>query len=146
MKNEHEQQMEKLRQNQTSKPSENAYLNAPMPELLVCYEANDNIAAFLKRFEKFAKSLKWDTSNYAVYLSALLTGKTLNFIDAHLYKFFTCLDINETCLNHGHLEETCRNKKEFGGFMRTRYISTRRQFDLKPQYKNDTTVKYQSKN
>ena len=69
--------MEKLRQNQTSKPSDNTYMNAPMPELPMFDEVNDNIADFLKRFERFAKSQKWDTSNYAVYLSALLTGKAL---------------------------------------------------------------------
>ena len=77
MKNEHEQQMEILRQNQITKPSDNAYMNAPMPELPMFDEVNDNIADFLKRFERFAKSHNWNTSNYAVYLSALLTGKAL---------------------------------------------------------------------
>ena len=64
MKNEHEQQMEILRQNQTSKPSDNLYMNAPMPELPMFDDVRDNIADFLKRFERFAKSQKWDTSNY----------------------------------------------------------------------------------
>ena len=50
------------------------------------------------------------------------------------------------CNMYGHLEETCRNKKEFGGFMRTKCISNRRRLGIKTQYKNDTTVKYQSKN
>ena len=77
MKNEHEQQMEILRQNQITKPSYNAYMNAPMPELPMFDEVNDNIVDFLKRFERFAKSHNWNTSNYAVYLSALLTGKAL---------------------------------------------------------------------
>ena len=69
--------MEKLRQNQTSKPSDNVYMNAPMPELPMFDEVNDNIADFLKRLERFTKSQKWDTSNYAVYLSAQLTGSAL---------------------------------------------------------------------
>ena len=300
MKNEHEQQMEKLRQNQTSKPSDNAYMNAPMPELPMFDEVNDNIADSLKRFERFAKSQKWDTSNYAVYLSALLTGKALKvysrledseatdytkikqallknynlteegfrekfrrsrpkhdespeqyftrlenycngwfetagvstyeeikslivreqfldmcpqnltvhlkersftsvtqmcaqadrFLQARKQKLFDnqgkidsnnkedgdsetdqkhkkdCYNCGKSghirvecrnqgggneqkcnnCNMYGHLEETCRNKKEFGGCMRTRCISNRRRCNIKPQYKNDITVKYQSKN
>ena len=29
-----------------------------------------------------------------------------DLIDVHLYKFFTCLDINKTCLNH-EFQDTC---------------------------------------
>ena len=37
----------------------------------------DNIDAYLQRFERFAKLQNWETADYAIVLSTLLTGKAL---------------------------------------------------------------------
>ena len=49
------------------------------------------------------------------------------------------------CNRYGHSEETCRNKNEFAGFMRTRSINTRTQHDKKIQHNTGNTVKMQNK-
>ena len=63
MKNEHEQEMEKIRQNQSNKRSESVHNNAVMPELPVFDDTKDNIDDYLVRFERFAKIQKWETIN-----------------------------------------------------------------------------------
>ena len=78
MKYEHEQEMEKIRRNPQNKQAEDAYVNVPVPELPMFNDERDNIDAFLRRFERVAKAMNWDTRNYGIKLGTLLGGKALN--------------------------------------------------------------------
>ena len=46
-------------------------------ELPIFRDGIDNIDAYLQRFERFAKLQNWETADYAMGLSTLLTGKAL---------------------------------------------------------------------
>ena len=45
---------------------------------LPAFDANDNIDAYIQRFERYATSQKWNRDNWGAHLSALLIGKTLD--------------------------------------------------------------------
>ena len=77
MKYDHDQAMEKIRQEQAHKLDQNVPLNATMPELPVFEDDKDSIDDYLQRFERFARAQNWDKTRYAIILSALLTGKAL---------------------------------------------------------------------
>ena len=47
------------------------------PKLPKFEEERDNMDTYLQRFEKFAKTQKWDHAEWTTYLCALLTGKAL---------------------------------------------------------------------
>ena len=77
MKYDHDQAMEKIRQEQAHKLDQNVPPNATMPELPVFEDDKDSIDDYLQRFERFARAQNWDKTRYAIILSALLTGKAL---------------------------------------------------------------------
>ena len=49
------------------------------PKLPAFNENTDKMDAYLERFERFAKNKKWQEDTWATRLSALLTGKSLEF-------------------------------------------------------------------
>ena len=51
------------------------------PKLPFFEESKDNMDSYISRFEKYAVVNKWDESLWAVYLSALLTGRALEVYD-----------------------------------------------------------------
>ena len=51
---------------------------AKMPKLPQFIDGQDDLDSYLQRFERFAKSNKWNESIWATSLSALLTGKALD--------------------------------------------------------------------
>ena len=51
---------------------------ARSPKLPAFHDDKDNIDAYLQRFERYATSQNWPTSDWAINLSALLTGKALD--------------------------------------------------------------------
>ena len=53
--------------------------SARAPKLPAFNENTDKMDAYLKRFERFAKNKKWQEDVWATRLSALLTGKSLEF-------------------------------------------------------------------
>ena len=53
--------------------------SARAPKLLAFNENTDKIDAYLERFERFARNNKWQEDVWATRLSALLTGKSLEF-------------------------------------------------------------------
>lgn len=53
-------------------------VNAKLPKLPNFNEKCDNIEAYLKRFERFAESARWDKRHWSTNLSALLTGTALD--------------------------------------------------------------------
>ena len=48
------------------------------PKLPYFDEDKDCMDAYLRRFERYATSNRWDRGNYASYLSSLLKGKALD--------------------------------------------------------------------
>lgn len=48
------------------------------PKLLAFDESTDDMDAYLRRFERYAKANNWAQENYAMYLSSLLKGKALD--------------------------------------------------------------------
>ena len=50
---------------------------AKLPKLPAFCDGKDNMDAYLKRFERFAKIANWPESEWATNLSALLQGKAL---------------------------------------------------------------------
>ena len=48
------------------------------PKLPAFDDANDNIDAYIQRFERYATSQKWNRDNWGAHLSALLKGKALD--------------------------------------------------------------------
>ena len=73
MKYDHDQAMEKIRQEQAHKLDQNVPLNATMPELPVFDDDKDSMDDYIQRFERSAKAQSWDKTRYAIILSALLT-------------------------------------------------------------------------
>ena len=55
--------------------------HARNPKLPYFKENKDKMDSYLSRFEKYAVANKWDRSIWAVYLSALLKGRTLEVYD-----------------------------------------------------------------
>ena len=53
--------------------------SASAPKLPTFNENTDKMDAYLERFERFAKNNKWQVDVWATRLSALLTGKSLEF-------------------------------------------------------------------
>ena len=53
--------------------------SARAPKLPAFNENTDKMDAYLERFERFAKNNKWQEDVWATCLSALLTGKSLEF-------------------------------------------------------------------
>ena len=51
---------------------------AKVPKLPTFTDGKDDLDSYLQRFERFATANKWDKGNWAVALSALLTGKALD--------------------------------------------------------------------
>ena len=52
-------------------------IKAKLPKLPSFCDGKDNIDAYLKRFESFAKNAKWPAEEWATNLSTLLQGKAL---------------------------------------------------------------------
>ena len=63
------------RQEETSVPHDNP--KAKIPNLPKFIDGKDELDSYLLRFERFAKTHKWDKSTWASSLSALLTGNAL---------------------------------------------------------------------
>ena len=78
MKCDHDLAMEKIRQEQANKRSQNVPTNDTMPELPVLEDDKDSINDYLQRFERFARARNWDKTRDAIILSTLLTGKALS--------------------------------------------------------------------
>ena len=57
------------------------HAHARNPKLPFFEESKDNMDSYISRFEKYAVVNKWDESLWAVYLSALLTGRALEVYD-----------------------------------------------------------------
>ena len=53
-------------------------VNAGVPKIPPFDETKDEIDSFLRRFERYALSMKWDKSMWATHLSALLKGRALD--------------------------------------------------------------------
>ncbi|KAK3744793.1 hypothetical protein QZH41_014780 [Actinostola sp. cb2023] len=53
-------------------------MKAPRPKLAPFHEENDDIHAFLERFERYAKVQEWPEDTLSTTLSPLLTGKALD--------------------------------------------------------------------
>ena len=50
---------------------------APRPKMPCFNESKDDMDAYLQRFERFAELCKWEGSDWALHLSALLSGRAL---------------------------------------------------------------------
>ena len=51
---------------------------AKMPELPKFIDGKDDLDSYLQRFERFARSSKWEQDSWSTLLSALLTGRALD--------------------------------------------------------------------
>jgi len=69
-------EMERLRSGGV-KTAPSVDLKARLPKLLPFNEKSDSMDAYLKRFERFAETAKWNRTVWATHLSALLQGKAL---------------------------------------------------------------------
>ena len=49
-----------------------------MPEPPKFLDGKDDLDSYLQRFERFARSNKWERDSWAILLSALLTGRALD--------------------------------------------------------------------
>ena len=58
--------------------TQNAKFKAKSPKLPPFHEDKENIDAYLQRFERYAENQNWPTSDWALNLSMLLTGKALD--------------------------------------------------------------------
>ena len=65
--------------------TQNARFKAKSPKLPPFHEDKENIDAYLQRFERYAENQNWPTSDWALNLSMLLTGKALD-VHARLSK------------------------------------------------------------
>ena len=57
-------------------------ISARVPQLPIFQEDRDDINVYLGRFERCAIIQKWDKANWAMMLSALLTGRALEAYDS----------------------------------------------------------------
>ena len=76
MKQEYEIAMEKLRQDNAKTAAQEMIPNAP--EIPVFNEDTDNMDSYLARFERIAILYKWNKPDWAIMLSALLSGTALD--------------------------------------------------------------------
>ena len=90
---------------------------AKMPKLPQFIDGQDNLDSYLQRFERFAKSNKWNESICATSLSALLTGKALDVYSrmsetaAVDYKELKELSpVEEIRPDRERVSSTCRNR------------------------------------
>lgn len=79
----HELEMQKLRveelQRTSPASSSGASDHAPRtPKLPAFKDGSDDLDSYLQRFERFATNQKWDQTEWATYLSALLSGAALD--------------------------------------------------------------------
>jgi len=75
----HELEIRKLEvQALKESPPENHVSSAKTPKLPAFVDGKDDIDSYLRRFERFATTNKWNKSAWASNLSALLTGKALD--------------------------------------------------------------------
>ena len=74
---EHEEAMAKIKADQANKITDTVNVSATLPDLPVFQDNKDSIDAYLERFERYVKLQKWDATNWAIALSALLSGKAL---------------------------------------------------------------------
>ena len=68
---EHERETNKMREDKTADSVVIA------PQLPMFIDGKDDLDSYLERFERFAKIQKLENSNFAIALSALLSGKAL---------------------------------------------------------------------
>ncbi|XP_071493976.1 uncharacterized protein [Diadema antillarum] len=73
-----ELQLAIAREKQTKSESSSNGCKARSPKLPLFQEDKDNIDAYLQRFERYAKNQNWPTTDWALNLSTLLTGKALD--------------------------------------------------------------------
>ena len=77
---EHELQLVNAQNQTTNQPNHNNETNrntSKIPKIPAFSDDKDLIDSYLQRFERFAEINKWEREEWAVYLSALLTGKAL---------------------------------------------------------------------
>ena len=73
----HEIQMATTYQSQ-NRPGNAPQNNSKAPKLPAFVDGKDMIDSYLQRFERFARSNGWEESQWAISLSALLTGQALD--------------------------------------------------------------------
>ena len=78
LKLEYEAQMEKIKNQQSDDKQTHSINGLPkLPKLPVFDDSKDTIDAYLERFERYANIQQWERGDWAIALSALLSGKTL---------------------------------------------------------------------
>ena len=77
MRLEYEITIEQIKQEQTRKYTYDTTIHANTPELPTFNDETDNMDSYLARFERFATIYKWNKQDWAILLSALLTGRAL---------------------------------------------------------------------
>ena len=77
MRLEYEITIEQIKQEQTRKYTYDTTIHANTPELPTFNDEIDNMDSYLARFERFATIYKWNKQDWAILLSALLTGRAL---------------------------------------------------------------------
>ena len=100
-----------------------------VPKLPAFNEGKDNIDVYLLRFERYAGQQKWPKSEWAVYLSALLTGKGLEV-------YYSLA--NEQANDYETLKKAILNRYEFNeeGFRKRFKNSKPEQGESGPAYAN----------
>ena len=78
MRQDHELELEKIRQEYSRLPANSTNITAELPTLPIFQDDHDNIDSYLERFERFATLHKWNRSDWAMVLSSLLTGNSLD--------------------------------------------------------------------
>ena len=63
--------------NSTNQVNDTSTLSKARAPRLPVFGEKDDIDSYLERFERFSTSQKWPKATWAINLSALLTGKTL---------------------------------------------------------------------
>ena len=63
-----------VKQNNSSEHEKTLQGSAKLPQLPIFDDGKDTIDAYLERFERFAKTHKWEPASWGTILSALLTG------------------------------------------------------------------------
>ena len=75
---EHERDMMRFREESEQNRIDRNTACKKAPKLPAFSENSDTIDSYLQRFERFAQANGWDREEWAVSLSALLTGKALD--------------------------------------------------------------------
>lgn len=58
--------------------SYDSHVSAKLPKLPFFDDSHDEMDSYLLRFETYAEAQRWDRSDWAINLSALLKGKALD--------------------------------------------------------------------